>query len=78
MTSMIEDLLDRSAVDRNLDRLARSRMKGRKLFGVKFDPVAKRWTAFLGNQVVIIGKRSVAVPETARTAPTRSSARKKK
>ena len=78
MSSMTEDLLNRTAVDRNLDRLARSRMKGRKLFGVKFDSASKTWIAFLGNQVVVIGRRAAAVPQKTRTAPTRNSARKKK
>jgi hypothetical protein len=59
---MTEDLLSRTAVDRNLERLTRLRMKGRKLVGVQFDPVSKTWFAFLGNTLVPIRRRAASTP----------------
>ena len=51
---MERDILSRRAVNDNLRRITRKRMKGRKLVGVKFDPDSKAWYVVLPN-----GKRAL-------------------
>ena len=77
MSSMTEDLLSRIAVDRNLERLARTRMKGRKLVGVKYDSVSKTWFAFLGDTLVQLRRHPASAARKARTVPPPNPSRKK-
>ena len=71
MTTMEDDLLSRHAVDENLSRLARERMKGRKLVGVGFDERSKSWYVVLKDGARALIRTCDARPRVSRHGKTR-------
>ncbi len=65
------DLLSRRAVDENLSRLARERMKGQKLVGVTFDKRSNSWYVVLNDGKLALIRTCEEGPRDSRRARTR-------